>query len=181
MDRVREALFSSLGEWILDAAVLDLFSGSGSVGIEALSRGAGSVDFVERQRDCADAIRKNLQKTGLTAAIHNQDVFDFIEKQREQNPAYDLIFADPPYKKSPTQNDDAGALVLSSLLPALLAEEGMFVLETGERWQLPGQSLWELKKEKRYGGTKLWYFKKAREGGRDSGFECSAEAHCFSS
>lgn len=160
MDRVREAMFSSLGEWIADKRVLDLFSGSGSVGIEALSRGAASVAFVESQRTCAEAIRKNLAKTGLSASLHNLDVFRFLERRGDGALCFDLIFADPPYHKSPEQNDDAARLLRCPRLASLLCPDGLFLLETWERWKMPADTLWQPTKEKKYGGTRLWYLEK---------------------
>src|ERR1041384_2664740 len=78
MDRVKAAIFSSLGEAIIGAHVLDLFAGSGALGIEALSRGAESVIFVEDDRQSAEAIETNLAKTNLKGRVQNQDVFNFL-------------------------------------------------------------------------------------------------------
>src|SRR4029434_3640438 len=81
MDRVKAAIFSSLGEVIVGARVLDLFAGSGGLGIEALSRGAASVIFVEDDRQSALAIEKNLAKTKLKGRVQRQDVFDFLRQR----------------------------------------------------------------------------------------------------
>src|SRR3954467_833486 len=80
MDRVKAAIFSSLGEAIIGARVLDLFAGSGALGIEALSRGATSAIFVEHDRESAEAIAKNLAKTNLQARVRTQDVFAFLRQ-----------------------------------------------------------------------------------------------------
>src|SRR6201993_1046499 len=81
MDRVKAAIFSSLGEAIIGARVLDLFAGSGALGIEALSRGAASATFVENDRRCAEAIETNLAKTNLEGRVRRQDVFDFLSRR----------------------------------------------------------------------------------------------------
>src|SRR5881397_2420645 len=78
MDRVKAAIFSSLGDAIFGARVLDLFAGSGALGIEALSRGASSVVFVEEDRQAAEVIEKNLGKTKLKGRVRQHDVFDFL-------------------------------------------------------------------------------------------------------
>src|SRR4030095_12168992 len=78
MDRVKAAIFSSLGDAIVGARVLDLFAGSGALGIEALSRGATSAVFVEDDRRTAEMIDQNLAKTKLRGRVRNQDVFDFL-------------------------------------------------------------------------------------------------------
>ena len=96
-DRVREAWMSILNPWIPDARVLDLFAGSGALGLEALSRGAATVDFVESSPRSIAAIRANAAALGAedSAAIHRADALRYIERL-EPN-AYDLAFADPPY------------------------------------------------------------------------------------
>ena len=124
-DRVREALFSILGD-VEGARVLDLFAGSGALGIEAMSRGAAHAVFVERDRRAADAIRRNLTGLGVRAAVIEGDVLTFV-RQRPQGP-YDLVFADPPY-------DSAGRVAggLSQELPALLADGARIVTESDKR------------------------------------------------
>ena len=97
MDRVKAAIFSSLGEAIIGARVLDLFAGSGALGIEALSRGAASAVFIENDRQSAEAIEKNLVKTNLQGRVRDQDVFDFL-RQRANAEKFQIIFADPPYE-----------------------------------------------------------------------------------
>jgi 16S rRNA (guanine(966)-N(2))-methyltransferase RsmD len=100
MDRVKEALFSILGSDIVEARFLDLFAGTGSVGIEALSRGAQQVTFVERDRVAAQTIRENLEHTRLAerAVIRRADVLAFLQ-QTPQQPPFDYIFLAPPQYK----------------------------------------------------------------------------------
>ena len=152
MDRVRGAIFSSLGEFIAGASVLDLFAGTGGLGIEALSRGAASAVFVENDRRAIAAIEKNLAHTRLTGAIHALDIFRYLD--RLAAPAsFDAIFADPPYAKAPGERDFAPELLRSESLRRALKPGGLFILE-----HLPGDSLlvgedWKLLRDKRYGAT----------------------------
>jgi 16S rRNA (guanine966-N2)-methyltransferase len=96
-DRVREAWMSIVGPWLPEARVLDLFAGSGALGLEALSRGAAVVDFVESAPRSLAAIRANATALGAgeAAVIHRADALRFIERLEAH--AYDVAFADPPY------------------------------------------------------------------------------------
>jgi 16S rRNA (guanine966-N2)-methyltransferase len=96
-DRVREAWMSIVGHWLPDARVLDLFAGSGALGLEALSRGAAVADFVEISPASIATIRANAEHLGAgeTAVIHRADALRFVDKL--QPGAYDIAFADPPY------------------------------------------------------------------------------------
>ena len=98
MDRVKTAIFSSLGDAVIGARVLDLFAGSGALGIEALSRGASSVVFVEGDGQSAEIIESNLAKTKLKGRIRQQDVFDFL-RHASGAELFDIVFADPPVRK----------------------------------------------------------------------------------
>jgi 16S rRNA (guanine966-N2)-methyltransferase len=121
---VREALFSMLGD-VSGARVLDLYAGSGALGIEALSRGAESAVFVERDAKALDALRRNLDATGARGAVRRQDVARFLSRPEG---TFDLVFADPPY-------DDASAVarLLADALPALVDETARIVTESDKR------------------------------------------------
>jgi 16S rRNA (guanine966-N2)-methyltransferase len=94
-DRAKEAVFSSLGDRVVDAIVLDLYGGSGSIGIEALSRGARRVVFVEKGRDALASLRSNLGTLGFTnVAVIGQDVGDYLRTASEE---FGVIFLDPPW------------------------------------------------------------------------------------
>lgn len=97
-DRTKEALFSMLSPYLYEADFLDLFSGTGAIGIEALSRGAKRAVFVDNSRHSTEYIKRNLEHTKLShkAEIVQEDVYGFLKKRRE---AFDLIFLDPPYNK----------------------------------------------------------------------------------
>src|SRR6185369_7146944 len=99
MDRVRGAIFSSLGELIVGARVLDLFAGTGALGIEALSRGAANVVFVENDHRSVSVIEKNLAHTHLSGTVHALDIFTYLDRLATPE-SFDIIFADPPYAKA---------------------------------------------------------------------------------
>src|SRR3954471_13968009 len=94
-DRVREALFSVLGD-VGGLRVLDLFAGSGALGIEALSRGAASAVFVERAPAALKALQSNLSALEIEARVHSGDARAFVRKARAARETYDLVFLDPP-------------------------------------------------------------------------------------
>ena len=102
-DRVREAWFSILGGEVAGALVLDLFAGSGALGLEALSRGASRVDFVEVSTSSLAVLRANVATLDVEARvqIHRQDALAFIRRLETQ--AYDIAFADPPYRTGAAQ------------------------------------------------------------------------------
>ena len=95
-DRVREAWFSALGPRVVEARVVDLFAGSGALGLEAASRGAGEVTFVERARGPLSVIRQNIERLGAdtVCSVVQDDVFRFLARTEEP---FDLALADPPY------------------------------------------------------------------------------------
>jgi 16S rRNA (guanine966-N2)-methyltransferase len=122
---VREALFSILGD-VHGLRVLDLFAGSGALGIEALSRGAESAVFVDDNARAVAVIRRNLEAVGVSAEVHERDAMRFLSAAAGQS--YDLVFADPPY-------DSAGRVAegLSQGLPPLLAAGARIVTESDKR------------------------------------------------
>ncbi len=145
-DRVREALFSILGA-VEDLRVLDLYAGSGALGIEALSRGAASATFVESARPALEAIRANLEAAGEGADVVDSDVLRWLRAAGD-NPAYDLVFCDPPY--------DAAAHIaqpLTDLLPRVAAPQALIVTESSKRNPLVlGLPLAD---ERTYGDTRI--------------------------
>jgi 16S rRNA (guanine966-N2)-methyltransferase len=143
-DRVRESLFSILGP-IDDARVLDLFAGSGALGLESLSRGAASVTFVERAPKALSAIRANLEALGEEATVHSRDAVGFVRDASRAGGPYDLVFLDPPYR------DAAGLGPALDLVP-LLADGGRAVSESDRREPLALPGL-EVTDERRYGDT----------------------------
>jgi 16S rRNA (guanine966-N2)-methyltransferase len=147
-DRVREAAFNLIGP-VDGATVLDLFAGSGALGLEALSRGAARAVFVESDRAACRTIDTNLDKLRLTGArVLCQDVVRFLATE---NARYDLILVDPPYDRV----DDLQPR-LAAALPRLLAEDGLVVYETGSR-QEPELPLAQ-RTSRRYGSVRLTLF-----------------------
>ena len=146
-DRVREAIFSILGEIPATARVLDLFAGSGALGIEALSRGAAEATFVERDRRAAAVVAANLEAIGARQEVVVADALSWLA-ERAGEAAYDLVFVDPPY-------DSAARLArpLSGRLPGVLAEAALIVTESDKRnplmLDLP------LRTERTYGDTRI--------------------------
>jgi 16S rRNA (guanine966-N2)-methyltransferase len=156
MDRVKAAIFSSLGETVIGARVLDLFAGTGALGIEALSRGAESALFVEEDRQSLAAIEKNLKKTGLKGRIRQQDVFSYLKSAAAEK--FRIIFADPPYEKMKPGKRFTEKLLGNDALPGLLEPGGVFVLEKRPSENLPKTPLWELRRQKTYGATEVLFF-----------------------
>jgi 16S rRNA (guanine966-N2)-methyltransferase len=123
-DRVREAAFNLIGP-VDDMAVLDLFAGSGAMGLEALSRGAAKVVFVESDREAQRTIERNLEKLGLKgAALVKQDARRALAAEAAADRRYDLVLVDPPYRMF-----DSLQPTLAAYLPAVLAEDGLIVVE----------------------------------------------------
>ena len=150
-DRAREAAFNLIGP-VDGASVLDLFAGSGAMGLEALSRGAGRAVFVESDRDACRAIDRNLEKLGLTGAtVLCQDAARALAHESATGRRYDLVLVDPPYRMfSSLQN------TLSRYLPGLLADGGLLVVETdaSEEPDLPLVK----RTSRRYGSARLTVF-----------------------
>jgi 16S rRNA (guanine966-N2)-methyltransferase len=146
-DRVREALFSILGP--MDGLrVLDLYAGSGALGLEALSRGARSATFVESARPALAAIRANLAATGEDAEVVSADALVWLRGAAEGGGAFDLVFCDPPY--------DAAARTaqpLAELLPRVAAPQALIVTESSKR--NPLEIDLPLADERTYGDTRI--------------------------
>jgi 16S rRNA (guanine966-N2)-methyltransferase len=160
MDRVKAAIFSSLGEAIIGARVLDLFAGTGALGIEALSRGAASVVFVEDDRQSVELIEKNLATTKLKGRIRNQDVFDFL-RQASDTDKFQIIFADPPYERTKHGESHTEKLLNNKGLPHLLDSEGIFVFEKRPGEAVPGKQFWRVIRQKTYGATEVLFLSHA--------------------
>jgi 16S rRNA (guanine966-N2)-methyltransferase len=156
MDRVKAAIFSSLGDAMVGARVLDLFAGSGALGIEALSRGASSVVFVEGERQSAEIIESNLAKTKLKGRVRQQDVFDFL-RHASGAEMFDVIFADPPYETTEAGERFTEKLLANEALSQLLDPDGIFVLEKRPAEAFPETRLWRLLRQKTYGATEVLF------------------------
>ncbi|MDR2166944.1 MAG: 16S rRNA (guanine(966)-N(2))-methyltransferase RsmD [Clostridiales bacterium] len=149
-DYVKESLFNLIGHDIYNAEFLDLFAGSGGVGIEALSRGAASATFIDISQKSIHLIRRNLQKTRLfeNAVLLKGELPNTLKKLDGQK--FDIIFLDPPYFR------DFAAKMLDSILKLdILHEDGYIALEAGEFDEIPPHPSLKIFKERVYSSTKL--------------------------
>ncbi|MEV0289428.1 MULTISPECIES: 16S rRNA (guanine(966)-N(2))-methyltransferase RsmD [unclassified Kribbella] len=163
-DRVREALFSSLESEFgsFDGlAVLDLYAGSGAIGLEALSRGAARVVLVESDRRAAEVITANVRVVGLPGATVLTRPVEKVAAGGAQGP-FDLVYADPPYQLETAEVQD----VLTSLAEGgWLAEDAVVVVERGKRepWEWPDG--FAALRDRKYGEARLWYGHRHEHGG----------------
>jgi len=162
MDRVKEAIFSSLGEMIIGARVLDLFAGTGALGIEALSRGAATAIFVDEDRQSIAAIEKNLAKTQLTGRVRQQDVFGFLKNAAAAAERFEIVFADPPYGKMKSGERFTEKLFANETLPRLLEPDGVFVLEKRPSEHFAATPFWSVTRAKTYGATEVLFLSAIR-------------------
>lgn len=152
-DKVKEALFSIIQFEIEGASVLDLFAGSGQLGIEALSRGAKNATFVDHSRDAVEIIKQNLKNTNLfsQSVVLNSDSFAFLLNKKEQ---YDIIFLDPPYKKQMVEKALPGAC-------EVCRDSGIVICETDRDEELPDEvGNFSKFKEYNHSKTKLTTYRK---------------------
>jgi 16S rRNA (guanine(966)-N(2))-methyltransferase RsmD len=144
-DRVREALFSTLGD-MSGLEVLDLFAGSGALAIEALSRGAASATLVDSAPRAITAIRRNLETLGMTADVRAASATAFLRTARSHGRQYDLVFLDPPYRRASSLGGE-----LSIALAPVLATGARVVSESDRREPLELEL--RLSDERVYGDT----------------------------
>ena len=145
-DRVREALFSILGDRVQDARVLDLFAGSGALAIEALSRGAREATLVDNAAPAIRAITANLETLEADATVVRAEARRFLGGASRSGHSYDLVFLDPPYRLAASLGSD-----LSAALAAVVAPGGTVVAESDRR--APLEVDLPLEDERRYGDT----------------------------
>lgn len=145
-DKVRQALFTKLQFFLPNKRVLDLFCGTGALGIEALSRGASEVVFVDKDARSASMTRENLKNLGVKAKVIRCDAVKFVESCEEK---FDLIILDPPYKSGLYEK------IVPKLFP-LLEEDGIIVCEHDKK-DVFNYSPFVIYDEKRYGNTVLTY------------------------
>ena len=152
-DRVREAVFNLVGP-LEGSQVLDLYAGSGAMGIEALSRGAAAATFVETNLDALRTIHRNLDKLGfLEANIVRSDAMRFLASDTGQAARYDLVLIDPPYERLP------GLLpTLAENLPPVVSRSGIVVLESDAGYE-PELPL-SMRTSRRYGSVRVTVFER---------------------
>jgi len=162
LDRVKESVFSILQPYIPGKRVLDLFAGSGSLGLEALSRGAGFAVFVDSSRLCTETIRENIQKTKMTekAQVVRADVYKAIQGFSRQGLKFDIIFMDPPYARN---------FVCKTLQMIvendIIIENGLIAAEHIDTEQLPDRIGKLVKvRSKHYGDTVYTFYVQSENG-----------------
>jgi 16S rRNA (guanine(966)-N(2))-methyltransferase RsmD len=149
-DRVKESLFDILNSEIFEARVLDLFCGSGSLGLEAISRGASEVIFNDVSEESLKVLNQNLSKIKESAKVCNLDYKAFLLRE---NKPYDIIFLDPPYK------EDFGKTALELISDyKLLTDEGIIVYERDKAFtdEIPSLEKYD---ERKYGKTYITFFR----------------------
>ncbi len=148
-DRVREATFARLGD-LEGAAVLDLYAGSGALGVEAVSRGAAAVVFVERAPRCLSVLRANIESLGLgpVARVVRGDAPRAIQRLGRSGQRFDLVLLDPPYA-----SNEAGRALEALVASGILARGARVVVESGRRHPVPEVAGLVPLDERRYGET----------------------------
>jgi 16S rRNA (guanine966-N2)-methyltransferase len=150
-DRVREAMFNLIGP-VDGADVLDLFAGTGALGLEALSRGAASAVFVDSDRVAAETVVRNVEKLGLEGArVYREDVGRRLSADAASGRRYDLVLVDPPYRML-----SKFLPMLATHLPSVVASDGLVVVES-EAKEEPELPL-PLRTSRRYGSTRVSLF-----------------------
>lgn len=157
-DRVREALFSSIAEIVSEADVLDLYAGTGSLGLEALSRGASSAVFVERHPAAVRSLRENVAAVGLDGCIAPMDVIRFLSRRkarvaRADQGLYDLAFLDPPYPDT-----TASVERVMGLLGPVIRNQATVIVHRRTGDEMPSAPGFRPDGARVYGTTCLWRF-----------------------
>ena len=175
-DLVKQAVFNSLGNRVVEARVLELFAGTGALSLECLSRGASAAVCVERSARFAEVLRQNFQAAGFAPKalqVRVQDVFAALAQLAAAGERFDLILADPPYgeKNVGRRSTSFAQRLLDELtLPQLLVAEGLLVLGHARRDTLTLAEQWEERKLLKHGDSIMRFFRPAR-GDRQNGSE----------
>jgi len=150
--RAKEAVFSSLSARIPGSNVLDLFAGSGSLGLEALSRGAAAVVFVERDRNAVRVLEDNVATIGLGGRVVRADVESFVASDREM---YDVAFVDPPFAMSENDVDRILGIVADRL-----SDGGVAIVHRRVGGSAPKSDNLQCAEPRRYGDSEIWILEK---------------------
>jgi 16S rRNA (guanine966-N2)-methyltransferase len=153
---IRESVFNILGDWVSGKSVLDLFAGSGSLGIEALSRGAGRLESVDSARRCVEMVRRNLSKLGVSEAsrVSRRNAVDFVRSW--QGLPFDLVFVDPPFLSGKVQE------VLACLASVdVLSADGVVVSRHHRRDRADVPGVFEVFKQRKFGESIVSFIRKA--------------------
>lgn len=148
-----------LAHVIPGSKVLDLFTGSGALGLESLSRGAESCVFVDESRECVNTVKLNLATLRLKGGkVVQNDVMKMLS--RVSLTQYDVIFADPPYWKNVGDRDFVREMFEIENLANILADDGMLVIEADERAEIDCGEIWDQIDRRKYGGCAIFFFQK---------------------
>jgi 16S rRNA (guanine966-N2)-methyltransferase len=163
LDRQKEALFSMLGDRVEGADVLDLYAGSGSFGIEALSRGAGSAVFVDSSPEAEAAAQDNLAHTKLAdkGSVIRNNVITFLARNAAVGASYDLIFLDPPFR---IDMIDLAAVFEALLKGNLVRGDGLVVLRLFSKMEPPDRPGFSTTKNRAYGDSRFLFYEVERTG-----------------
>jgi 16S rRNA (guanine(966)-N(2))-methyltransferase RsmD len=166
-DMLKQAIFSSMGDFVVGARTLDLFSGSGSLGLDALSRGAAAVTFVEAAGATVKLLAANIalvtgaMNAANTAALIRAEVFEWLERSAGRIEPFDLVLADPPYAQdTKLENSIARKLLQAPSLPALLRDGGWLIVHHSKREQMPADGVWRLERRLTHGDSIAAFFQK---------------------
>lgn len=156
MDRVKESLFAMIQEYVLDSVCLDLFAGSGNLGIEAISNYAKECVFVDHNKKAVDTIRKNLQSFSIMefATIYQMDYLKALHMFIEQGKMFDIIFLDPPY------NTDYTKPIMELLCNDVIKDDGLVVWEIDKEDLLSEYPFFTLIKKRKYGDKYIFIYQK---------------------
>lgn len=152
MDRAKESIFNSIAMEIPDARVADLFAGAGSFGIEAMSRGAASVVFVENGRKALDSLRANLETLGIEAVARRVDVRTW---DASADGPFDIVFCDPPWPM-----DAVGVADVMEGIASALTDEALVVVTRRSTDPAPEPKGFRIDDERRLGGTRIIRYRK---------------------
>lgn len=154
LERVREALFSVVMGVVPGAVFVDLYAGSGAVGLEALSRGARRVVWVEHDRGHVAQIKSNLEVVGGEGEVYCADVLRWVGG-RGRGLGADIVFADPPYDYEAREMGEIGQLMQALAAGGVIAEGGLFIVEVPMAVRVVEVEGWSVKRDKAYGKTRL--------------------------
>lgn len=158
LDRVKESMFNILGHKVYDAAVLDMFAGTGSLGLECASRGAKKVVFLERFKETYDILLENVNKLGFTGVskVYMKDSYEFIKSLASSGEKFDIIFVDPPYLNHMV--DKAVKLIAEF---DLLNADGVIVTKYDREEPIyRPEEKYELIDERKYGNTIIAFYQR---------------------
>ena len=155
-DKVREALFSRIFQLVPEAMVLELFAGSGAIGLEALSRGAKHAVMVDDSNAACSTMKDNARSTKLEdrCQIVATSADAFLRTNRS---TFDLVIADPPYHREETSEDYVKGLLENDQLNDALVDDGLLVIETHANYRLDLPPAWRLHDDRSYGKSRLWF------------------------